>query len=389
MVAQHHAQFGLAIVVKDSHREVFREPADHLRVQRLASAANGPQFALDPARESLSRRDQQAIGRRRTGEIADAVFLDHPTGTFHGERAIIEGDRMAQTQWPGDTEIQTIGPARIGDVPERVFRTQVHRIAGVALEGNDRLERYFQRLGRAGGARGEHQQERLFTAQHHRFATGRIVVQLGPEAEVAAHNALPARPANGDDGWAIADFAQLGAVDRIGHHHLGCGTAQAVLDGLGAESGEQRLIDGTDAPGGEQGHQQLDIARQQPSDLVATAYALGQQKIGETPGPLLQLAEGIGRTAAVAAFPEQRDPPRQGMPLTAFDAGVERRQSPLQGRIDRVLIVKVLGGSQVVAHNINLSLLILLLEGRGNRRKTLEIVAPSGTWDNGQSLQPA
>ncbi|MNM84595.1 hypothetical protein D3C81_966880 [compost metagenome] len=64
VVAQHHAQLGLAVVVVDDHAEVVGEPADHFRVQRLAGAADDAQLALDRPGEFIATGDQQAIRRR-------------------------------------------------------------------------------------------------------------------------------------------------------------------------------------------------------------------------------------------------------------------------------------------------------------------------------------
>ena len=44
MVVDHHAEFGLAVVIVDRRAEVLREPADHLRIERLAGAADHAQL---------------------------------------------------------------------------------------------------------------------------------------------------------------------------------------------------------------------------------------------------------------------------------------------------------------------------------------------------------
>ena len=64
VIAQDHAQFGLAVMVMDRHAQVIGEPADHFGVQRLAGAADNAQPALDRAGELLATGDQQAVGRR-------------------------------------------------------------------------------------------------------------------------------------------------------------------------------------------------------------------------------------------------------------------------------------------------------------------------------------
>ncbi|MNY25279.1 hypothetical protein D3C86_1590520 [compost metagenome] len=132
-----------------------------------------------------------------------------------------------------------------------------------------------------------------------------------------------------------------------------------MLDGLGAERGKQRLIHRADAPGGEHGDQQFDIAGQQAGDLVAFLHALGQQVVGETRGLVLQVGEGVRRTGAVASFPEQRNAARQGMPVTAFDTGVEGRQIARECGIDGVLIVELRSSRQVIAHCQNPSVFFI------------------------------
>ncbi|MNH40534.1 hypothetical protein D3C79_1018680 [compost metagenome] len=47
VVAQHHAQLGLAVVVMNGHAQLIGEPADHLGVERFTGTADDPQAALD------------------------------------------------------------------------------------------------------------------------------------------------------------------------------------------------------------------------------------------------------------------------------------------------------------------------------------------------------
>lgn len=56
VVAQHHAQFGLPVMVVNHHIEVVGEPADHFRIQRLAGAADDAQLALDRQRTRCRRQ---------------------------------------------------------------------------------------------------------------------------------------------------------------------------------------------------------------------------------------------------------------------------------------------------------------------------------------------
>ena len=77
-----------------------------------------------------------------------------------------------------------------------------------------------------------------------------------------------------DDGRADVHFVQLGAVVAIGDYHSGMGLLKPVLDGLGAERGEQGLVNRPEAPGSEDGHQQFGGARHQAGNPVACAYPL-------------------------------------------------------------------------------------------------------------------
>ena len=76
------------------------------------------------------------------------------------------------------------------------------------------------------------------------------------------------------------------------------GSRQAVLDGLGAERGEQGQIDAANAPRAESDDDQLRDARQEAGHPVAGADALGVQEVGEAGRLLLQL--GVGELGALA-----------------------------------------------------------------------------------------
>ncbi|MNP16230.1 hypothetical protein D3C76_1086180 [compost metagenome] len=123
---------------------------------------------------------------------------------------------MPHRQRAGHRVIKAVGPARIGDVPEGIFRTQVDRIAQVAGERQDGLQRHRQRLGQPGGAGGEHQHERIVAAAQHRLEVWRMALQFGPEAVVAVADALPLRPANGNGQRRIFHFVELVAVGAVG-----------------------------------------------------------------------------------------------------------------------------------------------------------------------------
>jgi hypothetical protein len=56
------------------------------------------------------------------------------------------------------------------------------------------------------------------------------------------------------------------------------------------------------------------------------------------------------------------------MPVAAFDASIERCQAALQGGIDRLLIIELCSGRQVIAHHQNPS--VFLLGNTGSARDT-------------------
>ncbi|MNE18230.1 hypothetical protein D3C80_1112520 [compost metagenome] len=296
VVAQHHAQFGLAVVVVDGAAQALGEPADHLGGQRLASAADGAQVALDGGFDLVTGGQQQAVGGGRTGQVGDAVLADDPAGALHGETAFVEGGGVAHGQRAGHGVVKAVSPARVGQVPEIVLGTQVHRIAHVADEGDDRLERHGQGLGQARGAGGEHQQEGVFGLARHWLEGSGLALQLGPE--ILAH---------GQNLRCTLHLVQLGPIGQVGDHQLRAGALHPVLDGLGAEGGEQRLIDSADTPGAKDGDQQFRGAWQQAGDAIAGAHALAVQVVGEARGRFLELGEGPVGPLAVAALPIQGD----------------------------------------------------------------------------------
>ncbi|MCY1428680.1 hypothetical protein D9M71_445730 [compost metagenome] len=227
VVAQHHAQLGLPVVVVDGAAQALGEPADDLRSQGLAGTADSAQIALDGGFHLVTGGQQQAVGGGRAGQVGDAVFADDPAGALHGERAFVEGRGVAHGERTGHGVVQAVGPARIGQVPELVVRAQIHRITHVADEGDNGLQRHRQRLGEARGAGGEHQQEGIGALAQHRLEVIRLALQFG--LEVIAHCQHRRH---------VFHFVQLAAVGKVGHHQLRAGAVHPVLDGLGPEGGE-------------------------------------------------------------------------------------------------------------------------------------------------------
>ncbi|MNM96734.1 hypothetical protein D3C81_1092220 [compost metagenome] len=262
---------------------------------------------------------------------------------------------MPQRQRPRHRVVEAVGPAGVGQVPERVFVAQVDGVAHIAGKRGHGLQRHQQRLGRAGGARGEHHQEGIVAAAHHRLEAGRLTRQLGPEAEIAGGCVAGrfAGAGHGDDRRRALHLVELGTVDGIRDHHFRARAAEPVLDGLGAERGEQRLVHRTGAPGAQDGHEQLGRARQQPRNAIARLHALRLQEAGKLRRPRLQLGKRPAARVAVAAFPVQRDAASLGMAVAAFHAGVDRIEAAVQLPGHRLVIGKAVVGLGVVAHGVS------------------------------------
>ncbi|MNF57605.1 hypothetical protein D3C84_391390 [compost metagenome] len=255
VIAQHHAQLGLAVVIVDGAAQALGKPADHLRGQRLAGTAHRAQLALEQGLHLVPGGQQQAIGGGRAGQVADAVLADHPAGALDTESSLVEGGGVAHGQRTGHRVVETVGPAWVGQVPERLVLAQVHSIAQITDEGGDGLERHRHRLGQAGGAGGEHHQEGILCAAQHRLEAVGLGFQLSPEIRLAASGVQRQQRRRVDH------LVQFGAIGGVHHHQTGAGAGHAMLDGLGAEGGEQRLVDRAQTPSTEDGDQQLGGAR--------------------------------------------------------------------------------------------------------------------------------
>ncbi|RMP74958.1 hypothetical protein ALQ17_01888 [Pseudomonas fluorescens] len=327
VIAQHHADFGLTVMIMDDHAGLFGKPTDDLWVERLAGAADHTQLTPRRAGELRARRDQQAIGRRRAGQVADRVFFDDPAGGVHRESAVIEQRGVAARQRAGDRVIQAIGPTRVGQVPETVVFAQIDRFTHVALEGQEGAQGHLQRLGRPRGSGGAHQQKRCTGVQQLRCALRRVLIQRTPEVVIAR---MRRGTVGHDDGRAVADIIQLGAVEGIGHDPACLRTTQALLDGLGSEGGKERLVDRADAPGPQNGDQQFNRTGHQARDTISRLDALLAQKIAETRRVVLQFAEGVARGAAILRFAIQCDGIALGVPVAAFDTGIQGIQLAVQ-----------------------------------------------------------
>ncbi|MCY1530027.1 hypothetical protein D9M68_652010 [compost metagenome] len=140
-----------------------------------------------------------------------------------------------------------------------------------------------------------------------------------------------------------------------------------MLDGLGAEGGEQRLVDGADAPSAEDGDQQLRGARQHARDAIAGAHAALLEVIGEARSGFLELGESPGGALTVAALPIQGDALRVGVAVAAFDAGVEGVEVADQARGSGVGVVELAGSGEVVAHRVGSGFVFVGVPGWSRR----------------------
>ena len=299
VVAQGHAGLGLAVMVVDDRAQRLVEPADHLGVERLAGAADHAQLALDRRGRGVAGGHQHAVGGGRPHQIGHAQLGDGAVAAVHGERAFVEGHRMAERQRPGDAVVQPVGPARVGDVPQHVIRPQVHRVAHVGGDGIERVQRHAQRFGRPGGAGGEHDHARVLAPPRHGIEGLRLAFQRGPEV-------LAIAAAQGQDRRRGGDLVQLGALLGRAHHQRRAAGRQPVLQRLGAEGGEQRLVHRAGAPGAQHHDQQLQPPRQQPGHHRARPDSACAQQLGELGRPGIELFEGVAPHHALGVDPAQR-----------------------------------------------------------------------------------
>src|SRR5690606_11658960 len=96
--------------------------------------------------------------------------------------------------------------------------------------------------------------------------------------------------------------------------------------------------------------QQLRGAGKHARDAIAGLYATGLQEVGEARGSGLELGEGPGSALTVAALPDQRDPPRLGVAVTAFDTGIEGIEPTGQGGGSGGGVIELAGSGEVIAH---------------------------------------
>ena len=149
---------------------------------------------------------------------------------------------------------------------------------------------------------------------------------------------------------AISHTAQLRAVGRIGHDQLRLAalrTGDAILDRLGSERSEQRLIHRVHAPGSQYHREKLRNARHQTGDDIVRFDASLAQQIGEADGAVLERSKRDPLALPPRTEPLQRDTAVGGPAIAAFDAGVQTAgqramQNPALHLGDRKVVVGVL-----------------------------------------------
>lgn len=97
-------------------------------------------------------------------------------------------------------------------------------------------------------------------------------------------------------------IVQIATVEAVGNDYAGMRLLKAVLDSLGAEGSEQRLVHRAQAPGGEDGDKKLGSARHQTSHPVTWTHTLGFEHIGKTGRLRLELVETVPCCVAIAVF---------------------------------------------------------------------------------------
>ena len=97
---------------------------------------------------------------------------------------------------------------------------------------------------------------------------------------------------NHESGWRFDDFVELAAIDSIRNDKLRVARLQAMLDRLGPEGREKRLIDGTRSPDSHRRDKQFRRTRQHDRDDVTGFDVLLREEVGETSSTLLQLDKG-------------------------------------------------------------------------------------------------
>ncbi len=128
---------------------------------------------------------------------------------------------------------------------------------------------------------------------------------------------------------ALAQAIEFIAIGMIGNHQFGIRAAQPVIDRIGPKRGKERLIDRTNPPSGEHGHQQRCRARQHAGNSVPLPQPLAFQPPCQMPTLLLQFGIGQRMGLALGIFMHQRQHITTALAYVPSTASLVGIQAPI------------------------------------------------------------
>src|SRR5690554_7256536 len=105
-------------MVIHAHVQVVGKPADHFRVKRFTGTADHAQLAFPFVGHFFASGDHHAEHRGRTGQVVDLVFFGDGQAAVEVKNAVHRQHRHSHRHGAGNAEIQAVGPAGVGHVPE-------------------------------------------------------------------------------------------------------------------------------------------------------------------------------------------------------------------------------------------------------------------------------
>ena len=251
------------------------------------------------------------VGRRVDGRRL--VLLDDlpvAVGVRGGGQALEQDAGDAVAERTVDDVAVTRDPADVGRAEVDVVVVQVEDVLGGVVHVEQVAAGAVQHaLGRARGARGVEDEERVLGVDRHRRAVGgdvgggHLVVVPDVAAGRHGHVAVDALDdddlldrglaGDGDVGVGLAGRGLGAAVALVGaDEHLGAAVVDARLEGLGREAAEHHHVDGADARAGQHDDGQLGDHGQVQGDAVALLDAVLLEHVGELADLVLELGEG-------------------------------------------------------------------------------------------------
>ncbi|MCY1397908.1 hypothetical protein D9M71_129280 [compost metagenome] len=275
--------------------------------------------------------DQQADGGRRGVPDADLLASEDAVPAHRVEVGAVDHAGDAEQQRGEDAVGGAGDPAGIGGAPEHVVRVQVEGVPGGDQVGQRRAVHVQRALGRAGGAAGEVQQRgAVGGGRCHRKVVADLVQQLAQVVGVGdLHRAavVVEQQHMPEQRQLVADCRDLAPVQGFaGQQHAALAEAQAGLQRLRAEGGEQRRHHAAGLEAAEHAEVQLQAAVAQHEQPRAGLDAEVVQHVGEAAGLPRQLAVADLAATAVAQQQAQGDVFAQGtggMPVDRLEGQVE------------------------------------------------------------------